>query len=523
MLIILKILHNINIRKITMDVIQNIVKHIIEKKEKKNKVKKLYNVDNLDTLYFNSVFSPDKYKLSKMLSVKIMVYNNFFINETKQQNLIALFSKAQKIYWILNRFVQKYKYKKTKSFDIQKSLYEVEFSKCKKTHIISLIENNTKYIFRINELLNLWKTSLANCCNLQPAPIIPRNPYTGLKISIHNLYNIYFFARFNTDILINNLIKSFFYLNFDIKKFKKEQYHNLCDNAIKNYIQDSEPIQLFYDCINMINANPRIFNYSRINEEMNYKHKIQFVRLLKEYLTYYLYSTESCNPFIKSKNRILFKKSIKKFMKKHPTFGRRIILTPRSQSQNIENFNVFAMPIIVLNDGSDEEETESESEHVEEPPALTPSPAQAPTPIPAPSSTQAPTPSPAPMPIPMPVEDPQSTQETQEQPQIEEASIETEEKVEEDEWILEDVETEQTEYNNENPDENIDQSNFMEIDSFDNANDNIPVVHININDISNNNYESSEDSVNNVTEINSDDDMDCLLFTSESESSVDIY
>ena len=95
--------------------------------------------------------------------------------------------------------------------------------------------------------------------------------------------------------------------------------------------------------------------------------------------------------------------------------------------------------------------------------------------------------------------------------------------MEEDEWILEDVETEQTEYNNENPDENIDQSNFMEIDSFDNANDNIPVVHININDISNNNYESSEDSVNNVTEINSDDDMDCLLFTSESESSVDIY
>ena len=361
---------------------------------------------------------------------------------------------------------------------------------------------------------------MANCCNLQPSPIMPRNPYTGLKFSIHNLYNIYFFACFNTDILINNLIKSFFHLNFEIKKFKMEQYHNLCDNAIKNYIQDSEPIQLFYDCINMVNANPRIFNYSRINEEMNYKHKIQFVHLLKEYLTYYLYSTESCNPFIKSKNRILFKKSIKNFMKKHPTFGRRIILTPRSQSQNIENFNVFAMPVIVLDGSSDEEETESESEHVEEPPALTSTPSHTPTPTPVEAQTeetyieqvQAEE---------THTEDTQSTQETQFQ--VEEASIETEEKVEEDEWILEDVETEQTEYNNENPDENIDQSNFMEIDSFDNANDNIPVVHININDISNNNYESSEDSVNNVTEINSDDDMDCLLFTSESESSVDIY
>jgi hypothetical protein len=474
-----------------MDLIQDIVKHIIEKKEKRNKVKKLYNIDNLNTLYFNNVFTPDKYKLSKMLAVKTMVYDNFFINETKQQNLIALFSKAQKIYWTLNRFAQKYKYIKTKSFDIQKSLYEVEFSKCKKTHIISLIENNTKYIFRINELLNLWKTSLSNCCNLQPAPIIPRNPYTGLKISIHNLYNIYFFARFNTDILINNLIKSFFHLNFDIKKFKKEQYHNLCDNAIKNYIQDSEPIQLFYDCINMINANPRIFNYSRINEEMNYKHKIQFVNLLKEYLTYYLYSTESCNPFIKSKNRILFKKSIKKFMKKHPTFGRRIILTPRSQSQNIENFNIFAMPVIVL-DGSDaDEETETESGQVEE--------------------------------TPTPVEDPQ---EMQVQDQVEEASLETEEKVGEDEWILEDIETEHTEYNNnnENTDENVDQSNFMEIDNFDNANNNIPVVHINTNDISSNNSEPSNRDVNNVPEINSDDDMDCLLFTSESsESSVDIY
>ena len=57
-----------------MDLIQDIVKHIKEKNEKRNKVKKLYTVDNLDTLYFNNVFSPDKYKLSKMLSVKTMVY-----------------------------------------------------------------------------------------------------------------------------------------------------------------------------------------------------------------------------------------------------------------------------------------------------------------------------------------------------------------------------------------------------------------------------------------------------------------
>ena len=76
------------------------------------------------------------------------------------------------------------------------------------------------------------------------------------------------------------------------------------------------------------------------------------------------------------------------------------------------------MPIIVLNDGSDEEETESESEHVEEPPALTPapSPAQAPTPIPAPTPMEAQTEE-------TPIEevqveetcteDPQSTQETQ--------------------------------------------------------------------------------------------------------------
>ena len=55
-----------------------------------------------------------------------------------------------------------------------------------------LLENNTRYHFRLSDLVNYWIESLNNSQGLFSKPLVLTNPHTNLEFSIHNLYNIYF-------------------------------------------------------------------------------------------------------------------------------------------------------------------------------------------------------------------------------------------------------------------------------------------------------------------------------------------
>lgn len=310
-----------------------------------------------DLLYFSSGFSFQT-ENTTINSAYLLIYDNGFINQEKRDELINKFTNAQKIYWGFSKLAKIFKHRKAKTFDIHESLYDIPFADCNPKQIITLTEGKTKYKFRINELIYLWKIALENSQGLTPMPKNPSNPYTGLPFSYHNLYNIYFFARMNTYINIPETIGALFKLDFDLKKFNIQYYPNLCEKAIKVYLHESENIILFYDCINMICSNEKLFNYPNFDKNMENKCRKEFVDLLKPILTYYLYSTVSHNPFIKKKNRKLFRKSVKKIMKEHPTFGRRVVQITNNDGL-VENYNRFALPII---NSSCEDSSEDSSE-----------------------------------------------------------------------------------------------------------------------------------------------------------------
>ena len=115
----------------------------------------------IDSLYFNNTCSRDKYS-SVIKSAYITIYNNGFINQEKKNELINKLTTAQKVYCGFAKLAKIYKHRKAKTFDINESLYDVPFKDCNPLQIITLTEGNTKYKFRINELIYLWKISLAN-------------------------------------------------------------------------------------------------------------------------------------------------------------------------------------------------------------------------------------------------------------------------------------------------------------------------------------------------------------------------
>ena len=66
------------------------------------------------------------------------------------------FYKAQKLYHILQRFIQKCKLKKIKKFDVE---YDLRMAPFVPTTKIELIENKQIYPFNIYDLLNIVSTS----------------------------------------------------------------------------------------------------------------------------------------------------------------------------------------------------------------------------------------------------------------------------------------------------------------------------------------------------------------------------
>ena len=163
----------------------------------------------------------------------------------------------------------------------------------------------------------------------------------------------------NTYINIPDTIGALFKMDFHIGKFTIQYYPSLCEKTIKVYLQESENIVLFYDCINMISSNRKLFRYPNFDTNMENKYKIEFVHLLKPILTLYLSGTVSCNPITKKINIKLFRKTVKKGMKDCPTFGRRVAQRP---SNNVENYNRFSIPAEDSSEITTEEDVISDEE-----------------------------------------------------------------------------------------------------------------------------------------------------------------
>ena len=133
-----------------------------------------------------------------------------------------------------------------------------------KPHLkINILQKNTKYTFRISDLLNIWMKSLTYTSAMTPQPKIPRNPYIGLEFNTHHLYQIYFHIRFYTNFNIPIYLFNFFKNEFNIVDFRKQMYTLLRDDAITTHINDSSISVLYFDILNMINGNQTQFKIER--------------------------------------------------------------------------------------------------------------------------------------------------------------------------------------------------------------------------------------------------------------------
>ena len=289
-------------------------------------------IQGIFTIFFSILSNIHLYKNYKNKFDYIQkTMNNFYFSKKQNEKteFFNLFCKIQHIYHTLNKFVYLYKYNKSKlivNTDLQlNTIKEID------PNIICIYHVNSKYLFKIDELLKLIYTSLTNSFSFFSEPIPIRNPYNNIPFGKSILYYIYYYLSSNTKIkLIKpdhlDIFLKFKECNFNMTKFVNNYEYILSEYYIKNYINNSTKKTIIDDIkeiIKLFNSNFSN-NYNKIIISENFPED-DLIRIMKPYLHLSLTSYYS----LVQKNKIEARKNLylklREFQRFNTQFGRKII------------------------------------------------------------------------------------------------------------------------------------------------------------------------------------------------------
>ena len=236
-----------------------------------------------------------------------------------RDEFINFFCKIQKTYYAFSRLAFIYKYKKSAmSVTTDIGLNDITIND---KNILCIYNVNSRYLFNINDLLKIITTSLTNSYMFFSQPLPSKNPYNNLPFTKSNLYNIYFFLKFKTDIY-NDLFDKFFHCDFNLTTFYLKYEYLLRQHILDNFIKNSTEDVVIQEIKKMINLfNKKTTKKILINDEFPKK---RLIKIMKPYLMLYLQSYYSFVPIIKNNAIVLLNSKLKKFQKFNPKFGRKI-------------------------------------------------------------------------------------------------------------------------------------------------------------------------------------------------------
>ena len=300
----------------------------------------LYNL--IVALYFKTnCFQNDvsEFHKIKLTEIKKIQDNIFFSKETKNI-LFDIFNKSQRTYFAFGKLAHIYKIKKTPvKIQVDLLLNEIDVNK---KNVFVFIQNNVKYLFVLNDLINIINSNLSNCSYYFADPLQIKNPYNNIPLSKTILYNLYFFIRSNL-FSMPLLFELFFHSNFDLCTFKINNENYIRDIHIKNYVFRSHYSILHSSVLDMLEENYLFMNKISIHEDFP---EDTLVNIMRPYLQLYLMSKFLIHGSEKKFQSVsLLKKKLLLFSNYNPRFGKRTMTTEPQQSGKFhlkkkKNYNV---------------------------------------------------------------------------------------------------------------------------------------------------------------------------------------
>jgi hypothetical protein len=285
-------------------------------------------------LYSRSIIKNLYLKLSYAKLVALnTVLNNIFISKELKEKILNLFCEAQRIYFAFTQYAKIYRYQ-TWSLVVTDDLTLLPLDINHPATFI-LLQNKSKYLFSMNDLINIIETSICNAPNFFSIPLSPKNPYNNQKFNTSTLCNIYF--KMKEGVCKFSLIMHLFFLECFVKhNFYINNEAFLREYSIKRYVYTS-PNQTLYNAIkNMLHTN-YYTNKLIIHQEFP---KDILVDIFRPYLFYFYviyYSIKGTEKIHKYKNQLHIK--LRQFYEYNYLFGRKICSGVRRNKINKRPFS----------------------------------------------------------------------------------------------------------------------------------------------------------------------------------------
>ena len=267
-----------------------------------------------------NIFLMQNKHLSDIQIYKDNILENEFISINAKLQLEKIYIKCKNIKNKLTSFVKIYKWKKSVLYEVDYDLYLKPLKDFPKKQIVIILENNTRYSFRLNDLNNYWIICLTNNQGLFSKPLELKNPHTNIKISTHNLFNIYF-ALLNSSLIIPLCINGLFSCLMNVETFSYQFYGLLKERTIVNFIKSDGIFEKYEQILNMLHDLRKDVDYLTISNTVTYRSKVFLCKKLKETLLFYLKNKYSCNPLIRRDSGEKVKMSLKTYLQEHPNYG----------------------------------------------------------------------------------------------------------------------------------------------------------------------------------------------------------
>ena len=298
-----------------------------------------YSSEKLQNIYVKNAHSK-LYTLNKYI-------NNIYISNELKEKILTIFSKAQRCYTAFSKLANVYRRKKwpiVVATDLSLNPLDI-----KHNSTFVMLQNKSRYLFSMNDLINIIETAICNAPNFFSDPLSPKNPYNNQKLSTSILCNIYF--KMKTSNCKFSLIIHLFFLDCFIKQnFLINNQAFLREYSIKKYVYTTPSKTLYYPILSMLKSNcytKKLIIHSDFPKDV-------FVNIFRPYLFYYYIINYNVKGIEKNNNykNELFEK-LKKFYKYNELFGRKIYKAGRikyfkkklSFEFNSKHINFYNIPI----------------------------------------------------------------------------------------------------------------------------------------------------------------------------------
>ena len=194
--------------------------------------------------------------IQNMSSSKFKALKYLLTNKFNTERIIACvfnaFSKAQRVYFALIKFVNLYKlkkYPKVVTEDLSMTPLDVNN---KNTFVLT--QSKSTYLFSLNDLIRIIETAIGHAPSFFADPLRPKNPFNNEEFTNATLYNIYFKMKESGQVM-STIFHLFFLSNFKDTLFFVNNEGFLREYSINKFVFTSPALCLYTCVIEMLKDN----------------------------------------------------------------------------------------------------------------------------------------------------------------------------------------------------------------------------------------------------------------------------